>query len=414
MPNFKYSAKSNEGKTFTGMMEAASPAEVVGELRKKNLTILNIREVSGRSRPGGTLLSRSKGRAGRPKRDELVVMTRQLSTMISAGLTLLDSLEVLAEQADSPRFRATLRAVTDDIRGGSDLSRALARHPGAFSNIYVNMVRAGEVSGQLDEILERLADYLESSARLRREVKSALTYPVISLLMVVGITIFLMVGIVPQFRPIFDALEIEMPGLTLTVLAASDWMTRYWYVVGAGVVGLFLLFAVFRRTRTGGYLIDATVLRLPVFGTLLQKVALSRFSRTFATLIRSGVPILGALDVVAETGGNQVIRRAVLAARDSVRNGNSISGPLSESPVFPPMVTKMIGIGERSGSLEQLLQKVSSFYDEQVSSQVKSLTSMIEPILIGLMGLFVGTIVMAVFLPIFEIQKKLAAGSGGG
>ncbi|MCI0657157.1 MAG: type II secretion system F family protein, partial [Acidobacteria bacterium] len=227
-----------------------------------------------------------------------------------------------------------------------------------------------------------------------------------------GITMFLMIGIVPQFRPIFEQLEIELPGLTQKVLSTSDWLVQNWLVsIGIGVAS-FIGLLLFRRTQVGGRLVDWSVLKVPIFGPLAQKVALSRFSRTFATLLKSGVPILGSLEIVAETSGNRIIEQAILNARESVRNGNSLSDPLEKSPVFPPMVTKMISIGERSGSLEQLLEKISTFYDEQVSSTVKSLTSMIEPLLIGVMGFLVGGIVLAVFLPIFKIQQKLSGGGG--
>jgi type IV pilus assembly protein PilC len=237
-----------------------------------------------------------------------------------------------------------------------------------------------------------------------------MTYPVISLVMVIGISLFLMIGIVPQFRPIFDSLGIKLPALTAAVMNTSQWLVHN-YLIGAGIAAAFITgLVIFKRSEVGATTVDWTVLHLPVFGTLFQKVALSRFSRTFSTLLRSGVPILGSLEIVAETSGNRIISRAVLKARDSVKNGNSLSEPLETAPVFPAMVTRMIAIGEKSGSLEQLLEKISTFYDEQVSAAVKSLTSMIEPLLIGLMGGLVGTIVFAVFLPIFEIQKKLSGG----
>ncbi|MFO0985396.1 MAG: type II secretion system F family protein [Planctomycetota bacterium] len=411
MPNFKYSAKSNEGKTINGTMEASSPSEVVGELRKKNLTILNIREVNDAIGSGRKLFQLGKAKPGKPRGDELCVFTRQLATMIGAGITLLDSLEVLSEQAEQPRFSATLRVVTADIRSGIDLSKALAKHPKSFPSLYVNMVRAGEVSGQLDEILVRIADYLEAASRLRREIKSAMAYPIVSLVLVLGITIFLLGGIVPKFKPIFESLpNVKMPKLTQIVLNMSSWMETNWYMVIVGVVGTVLLLGILKRTKRGSYVVDYSLLKMPIFGPLFRKVALSRFSRTFSTLLKSGVPILGSLEIVADTAGNQVIGDALLKARESVRNGNTLSDPLADSPLFPPMVTRMIGIGERSGSLEQLLEKISMFYDEQVTAQVKGLTSLIEPLLIGVMGFFVGGIVLAVFLPIFEIQKSLAGG----
>jgi type IV pilus assembly protein PilC len=271
------------------------------------------------------------------------------------------------------------------------------------------MVRAGEASGQIDEILSRLADYLEAAERLKREIKSAMTYPVVSLVMIFGITAYLMIGIVPKFEDVFRSLDVELPGLTKGILAVSRFCETQWPLLAAGIAVLFGLFAVYRRTEKGGYQLDWLTLHMPVFGTLFRKVALSRFSKTTATMIKSGVPILGTLEIVAETAGNRVIARAVDSARESVRQGDSLANPLSKSPVFPPMVTRMIGIGEKSGSMEQLLEKISEFYDDQVSATVKQLTSLIEPIMIGTMGLMVGTIVLAVFLPIFELQKQLAA-----
>ncbi len=413
MPTFKYAAKTNDGKTIRGTLVAAAAGEVVGELRRKNLVVLDVEETSktasseSSSTPGGQKMAAKPGRA---KKDELVIFTRQLSTMISAGIPLLESLDVLAQQITNPGFAKTLRVVTDDVRGGSDFSTALSNHPKVFEEIYVSMVKAGEVSGQLDEILVRLAEYQEASAKLKREIKAAMTYPVISLAMVLGITMFLMIGIVPQFRPIFESLEIDLPALTAAVLGCSQWLVHNWLIAFAIGAAAYTGLVIFKRSEPGAYALDWFWLKMPVFGPLFQKVALSRFSRTFSTLLRSGVPILGALEIVAETSGNRIISRAVLAARDSVRNGNTLTEPLDHSPVFPPMVTRMISIGEKSGSLEQLLEKISVFYDEQVSAAVKSLTSMIEPLLIGLMGGLVGTIVFAVFLPIFEIQKKLSGG----
>ncbi|MSR45950.1 MAG: type II secretion system F family protein [Planctomycetes bacterium] len=411
MPTYKYAAKTNDGKTIRGTLVAAAPSEVVGELRRKSLVVLDVKETSRAASAAAAVGGgRFAAKPGKARKDELVIFTRQLSTMISAGIPLLESLDVLAGQVDNPRFAKTLKMVADDVRGGSDFSTALTRYPKAFVPIYCSMVRAGEVSGQLDEILVRLAEYQESSARLKREIKAAMTYPVISLCMVLGITMFLLIGIVPQFKPIFVSLQIDLPALTATVLGCSEWLVANWMVaIGIGAAACFGI-ALFKRTEAGGCTVDWCVLKMPVFGPLFRKVALSRFARTFSTLLRSGVPILGALEIVADTAGNRVVSRAVLNARDSVRNGNSLSEPLDKSPVFPAMVTRMIAIGEKSGSLEQLLEKISVFYDEQVSAAVKSLTSMIEPLLIGLMGGLVGTIVFAVFLPIFEIQKKLAGG----
>lgn len=407
MKNFKYQAKNFGGKTVSGTITAGDQNEVIGELRKRNLIVLNVRPVG--EKKGGGFLTLKKAARPNARKDELVVFTRQLSTMISAGIPLLEGLEILHEQATNPGFAVCLDAVIEDIRGGNDLSASMEKYPKVFSNIFVSMIKAGEVSGQLDEILVRLAEYLEASAALKREIRSAMTYPVVSLCLVLGITAFLMIGIVPKFKDVFDALDIELPGLTQAVLGTSLWIKQNVLIVLGIVAAVVVSVAAWKNTTKGKYQWDWAMLRAPVFGQLFRKVSLSRFSRTFSTLIKSGVPILGALEIVSKTAGNRVISKAIDAARENVRQGDTLSEPLAANPVFPPMVTKMIGIGEKSGSLELLLEKISVFYDEQVSAAVKSLTSMIEPLMIGVMGVLVGGIVLAVFLPIFELQKQLAA-----
>ncbi len=409
MASYKYIAKNPEGNTVKGVIDATGESDVIGELRKKNLMAMNISKASTK---GGQLGSkrRTSKKPGKPRKDELVVFTRQLSTMITAGITLMDALDILVGQTENPRFSNVLERVAEDIRTGSDLSKALSNFPNCFSNIYVNMVRAGEVSGQLDEILVRLAEYLEAAARLKREIKSAMTYPVVSLVLILGITMFLMIGVVPSFKPVFENLDIELPGITQGVLNVSETLKDNWYIYCGGALAVFFVLGAFKRTKRGSRMLDWLFLKSPVFGPLFRKVALSRFSRTFSTLIKSGVPILGSLDIVAATSGNSIIFDAVSEAKESVRNGNTLSDPLSKSWVFPPMVTRMISIGEKSGSLEELLEKISCFYDEQVSAQVKSLTSLIEPLMIGVMGFIVGGIVLAVFLPIFKLQETLSKG----
>jgi len=405
MPSFKYNARDADGRTVSGMITAKSQADVVVDLRKRNLIVLDVRQTAARQK-GGKNASLFKTRPSATK-EQLVIFTRQLATMISAGVPLLESLEVLQEQADTPGFRLVLDHVIESVRSGTDLSTALEKYRRVFPNIYVSMVRAGEVSGQLDDILVRLAEYLEASEKLKRDIRAAMTYPVISLVLVLGITMFLMIGIVPKFKEIFDSLEIDLPSLTKGVLGVSLALKNDFGMVVAGFIGLVALFIVWKRTPAGRRQWDWMVLHFPVFGPLFQKVALSRFSRTFATLIKSGVPILGALEIVSETAGNTVISEVVENAKENVRQGHTLAEPLMESKVFPPMVTRMVQIGEKSGSLEQLLEKISDFYDDQVSAAVKTLTSMIEPIMIGIMGFMVGGIVLAVFLPIFELQKQL-------
>jgi type IV pilus assembly protein PilC len=415
---YKFEARDAAGKTVRGTVSAASESDAVADLRRRNLTPIDITK-------GGGLFGRAKSKGGKQgkkhqrramakrasvKKGELEVFTRQLSTMLSAGIPMLEALEILAEQAESPGFAYCLDRVVEDIRSGSDLSRALETHRKVFSDIYVSMIRAGEVSGQLDVILTRLAEYLEAAAHLRQEIKSAMTYPVISLILVFGIASFLMIGIVPSFKPVFESLVVELPALTVMIMDAAFFMRDYWYVIFGGVALGVVALKLFVQTERGAYAKDATILRLPVFGQLFKKVALSRFARTFSTLVKSGVPILGAMEIVSQTAGNRVISGIVDNARDSVRNGESLSEPFMESTVFPPMVVKMMSIGERSGALDSLLEKIAEFYDQQVESEVKGLTAMIEPIMIAVMGVIVGGIVLAVFLPIFKLQEKLAGG----
>jgi len=409
---FKYAAKSPGGKTVEGTISAADRNEVVAELRKRNLIALRVDEASADKarKPATKVLGKGRPSASRT---ELVLFTRQLSTMVGSGLALLEALEVLGDQAESPGMRRTCAHLVSEVRGGVDLSTAMESLPKVFDQLYVSMVRAGEVSGQMDTILVRLAEYLEASDQLRREIRSAMTYPVISLFLVLGITTFLMLGVVPGFRSVFESLDADLPAITTFVLNTADFLKENWALVFGGLVGVVVGIVLFSRTERGKIVYDHISLRVPIFGPLTRKVALARFSRTFATLIRSGVPILGTLEIVADTSGNRVVAGVVLDSRESVRSGNLLSEPLSRSKVFPPMVTRMIAIGERTGALETLLEKIAEFYDQQVKAAVKSLTSMIEPILISLMGVIVGGVVMAVFFPILEVVGKLGAASGG-
>ncbi|MCB9877392.1 MAG: type II secretion system F family protein [Planctomycetes bacterium] len=407
---FKFEARDSAGKVVKGAVTAGNQQEAIAEVRRRNLTPLDVTKTGGL----GSLLSKASkkpiAKKASVKKGELEVFTRQLSTMLSAGIPMLEGLEILADQAESPGFAYCLNKVVDDIRSGSDLSKAMEPHKKVFSHIYVSMIRAGEVSGQIDTILTRLAEYLEAAAHLRSEIKSAMTYPVISLVLVIGIASFLMIGIVPSFKPVFESLEVELPGLTVVIMDIAFFMRDYWYVIFGGIGAAFFGIGAACKTKKGAFVKDVVLLRLPVFGVLFKKVALSRFARTFATLVKSGVPILGAMEIVSDTAGNLVISGVVDRARDSVRNGDSLSEPFHSSSVFPPMVVKMMAIGERSGALDALLEKIAEFYDQQVEAEVKGLTSMIEPIMIAIMGVIVGGIVLAVFLPIFKLQEKLSGG----
>jgi type IV pilus assembly protein PilC len=341
---------------------------------------------------------------------DLALFTRQMATMIGAGIPLLEAFEILAEQTMSTNkgFGLGLQECADSVRGGTELSEAMSRFPRIFPEIYVNMVKAGEASGQLDVILDRLADFLEANESLKREIKSAMTYPVISLLMVLGITAYLLVGVVPKFESMFTSLNAKLPGVTLFVLGVSKFVQEQWYVVAIVTGAVIGSYKLIMTTKEGQRIRDTFWLKAPVFGPLSQKVALSRFARTLSTLLSSGVPLLAALEIVASTSGNVVIEDTLYETRDTVKRGEPITAHLAKSWVFPPMVVRMIGIGEKSGALEQLLSKISDFYDEQIHAMVKALTSLIEPIMLGIMGGIVGTIVVAIFMPILELQKQLS------
>jgi type IV pilus assembly protein PilC len=337
---------------------------------------------------------------------DIAVMTRQLSTMISSGIPLLESMEILQEQTSDPGFKLALDKIIERVRAGSDFSTALSEHPRLFSKIYVHMIKAGESSGQLDVILQRLADYMESAEELKRAIKAAMTYPVISLVLILSITVGLVVGVVPQFQAIFDQLGSKaLPVPTQILLMISNALTDHFLVLLSVLAVAAVSFALYIRTRPGLRHWHWFLLHVPVFGPLFRKVAISRFSRTFATLIQSGVPMLGALDIVAATAGNVLVEAAVLKAKDAVTRGETLGDPLTATRVFPPMVTRMISIGEKTGALEQLLMKIAEFYDQEVRATVKSLTSLIEPLMISVMGFIVGFIVLAIFLPIFQMQK---------
>jgi type IV pilus assembly protein PilC len=416
---YRYLAKDGSGKTVSGTISAVSQSQATQELKKKNLTPVSIQAGPNVPAKGPGGVSAAAARAARKTRgwerarpkaslNEVVLFTRQLATMLSAGIPMLEALDILAEQAETPGFKRALNGIVNDVRTGGDLSAACEKYPKCFSNIYISMLRAGEVSGQIDTILERLASYVESAQHLKQEIKSAMTYPVVSLFLVLGIAGFLMIGIVPQFKPVFESLEVELPVLTQIVMDSAMFCKSHWYVVAAGIAAIVFVIMSWKKTPRGAFAWDQLMLRMPIFGPLFKKVALARFARTFATLVKSGVPILAAMEIVADTAGNRVISQVIDNAKESVKQGDSLSAPLAASPVFPPMVTKMISIGERSGSLEILLEKIATFYDEQVSADVKGLTSLIEPLMIAIMGVVVGGIVLAVFLPIFKLQEKLA------
>ena len=401
MPTFAYVVKDKAGKTHSGTLETESRNNLIEQLWKQEFVIISIDE---RSQGKSQIL-----KLGQPgiKAYQLVVFSRQLATMVDSGIPIVSALDVLADQLEDRTFKLILKKMRDDVEAGTSLSEATGRHPKAFSDFFVNMIRAGESSGRLDEILDRVATYIEKVDALQRKVKASLFYPAFVSIMAFAITTFLVVVIVPKFKEIFTALGGQLPLPTLMLLGLSDFM-RQWLVLE--LIGGFLLIVAFRvyiGTPGGRLWFDRLTLKFPVIGKLLQKVVIARFARTLATLVKSGVPILSSLEIVAKTSGNKVVERAVLSARSSIKEGENIADPLAHSKVFPAMVTRMISVGEKTGELEKMLSKIADFYENEVDAAVTALTSLIEPLVIAVLGVIIGGIVVALFLPIFKLPTMI-------
>ena len=394
---FRYVAKGPGGRDEAATMEAENELSVVTALRERGLVALSISELADST-------SRIKRGKRKVKARELVVFSRQLSTMVDAGLPLIQAMETLAEQAESPALEFVLRDIVKSIEQGATFSDALAAHPKVFSSLFVSLVRAGEASGTLSEILDQVASYMEAALALKRRIKSAMVYPAVISMIAIIITSILLLKVIPVFATIYDSFGSSLPTPTQMLLDLSNFLRAYFpFAVGALVVAIIVL-RKYRQTESGALRFDTFKFNLPIFGPIFRKAAVSRFSRAFSILVRSGVPILVALDIVAKTAGNKVVERAVNQARWDVKKGEKIAPSLAASKVFPPMVTKMIAVGEESGKLEIMLSKISDFYDSEVDAAVGGLTSLIEPLLIAFVGIVVGGIVICMFLPIFRLS----------
>ncbi len=403
MPTFKYLTKDHDGTTITGMIEVKDRAEAIDFLRKKDLIIISLEETAEKAKNAMSFGIMKK----KIKIDDLVIFSRQLATMVDAGIPLVGALDILGEQMDNKTFGAMIIGVRNDVETGTSLSDALGRNKKTFSALFVNMVKAGESSGMLDEILDRLAEYLEKTSALQKKVKSALIYPAVVSGMALTITILLLWKVVPVFKNIFEGFGADLPVPTAVLIAVSEFIQKYIFGI---IIGLIIAgFALNRyiNTEKGRTRVDGILLNLPIFGILFRKVAISKFARTLSTLIKSGVPILAALEIVGKTSGNKVVELAIDSVRANVREGENIAEPLSRSKIFPSMVTRMVSVGEQSGELEKMLSKIADFYDEQVDASVVGLTSLIEPLIIAFLGIVVGTIVVCMFLPIFKLTSVL-------
>lgn len=398
MPTFKYSAKDADGKTISDTMESSNRQAVVDYLREKKLVILNIEEKTKTAKLFLPFLSGKK-----VKLDDLVVFSRQLATMVDAGIPLVSAFDILGEQAEQPNLKNILLKVRDDIQTGDSLSDSLKKYPSIFSPLFVNMVMAGESSGTLDEILDRVATYFEKTSALIRKIKAALVYPAIITVMAIVITSILLLKVVPVFEEIFAGFGAELPLPTQILINVSNTLRSYFFLYTAALIVAGIFGFMYVRTDRGKMAFDKFMLRLPVFGKLVKKVAISKFTRTLSTLTKSGVSILTALEIVGKTSGNKVVEKAVENVYKNIKEGEKIAEPLSKSEVFPPIVVRMIAVGEETGELEKMLSKISDFYDEQVDAAVSGLTSMIEPLIIAFLGVVIGTIVICMFMPIFKI-----------
>ncbi len=405
MPHFRYMAKDSSGKSVSAVMEAQDEKSLTDSLRQQGMIIISVVPEKAAKARGGAAGSPAGGRAGgKIKLSELVLFSRQLATMIDSGIPLMSALEIMTEQIEHKGFRATVQQVKESVGAGSSFYEALAKHPKAFSPLFVHMVKAGESSGALDDIMDRLAGYLEKTDHLIRKVKAAMVYPLVVSTMAVLITLVLMIKVVPVFKTMFQDFGGELPMPTQILISISDFLIHYFLVWVSVVVITTILVTRFIKTEKGKLLFDGFKLKMPVFGILMKKVAVSKFSRTLSTLVKSGVPILAALEIVGKTSGNKVIENAVARVRVSIREGENITDPLIKSKVFPPLVCRMISVGEQSGELEKMLTKIADFYDDQVDAAVSGITSLIEPLVIAFLGIVIGGIVICMFLPIFKIS----------
>ena len=396
---YAYKVRDREGKMAAGSMEAESEEAVVGRLRQLGYAPISIEAEKG----AGLKTELRLPGTGRVKLKDLAVFSRQFATMINSGLSLLRSLTILGEQTSNRRLGEVILQVRAEVEQGTSLSAALAKHPKVFNRLYISMVRAGEIGGFLDQVLVKVADTFEKEVELRGKIRSAMTYPVVVSIMVVGIVAAMLIFIVPTFADLYDSLGGTLPLPTRMLMGASNILRRFFLVVLLVVVALVFVFRRWKATDQGRYQVDRFKLKVKVFGPLFHKSALSRFSRTLSTLIRSGVPILQALEIVGETVNNMVISRAVRDVQDAVREGESLATPLAKHATFPAMVVQMMAVGEETGALDTMLSKVADFYDQEVEAAVASLTSMIEPILIAVMGAAVGGMVIALYMPLFNI-----------
>ena len=397
MAIYLWTGKDRSGKKQKGEIEADNLPLARQLVVRKGITVKGVK-----LKPK-SLSDYLPAMAGKIKDKDKVVFVRQFATMIDAGLPLVQCLDILQEQQDNANFKTVIRQIKKSVEEGSTLSDAIKNHPKVFDNLFHNLVAAGEVGGILDVILNRLATYIEKIAQLKKKVKSAMTYPAIVVAIAVVVVAVILIFVIPVFSKLFVDAGVKLPAMTVIVMNMSDFAKNYIHWMILGLAAVVIAFRKFRKTDKGRMVVDRMLLRAPVFGILLRKIAVARFTRTLGTMLSSGVPILDGLEVVAATAGNSVIEKAIRAARSSISEGRPVAEPLAETNVFPPMVTQMIAVGEATGALDNMLGKIADFYDEEVDTAVGSLTSMLEPLLILFLGVTIGFLLVAMYLPIFNL-----------
>ena len=402
MATFTYDAVDPAGRMVKGKVEADNEQVVLAKLHEQQFHVVSLGEAKS-----GFKVQMAGGKAQKIKLQTLVIFSRQFATMIDAGIPIIKCLDILESQTKEDAMKAVINATRKDVKGGLSLTDAIAKHPHAFSKLYINMIRAAEIGGILDVILDRLAGFLEKEMEIRGKIKSAMMYPIIVLNFAGVMVIALFMFVLPRFKEIFLSMNVEMPPVTLALFAVGDWLQQFWWMVIIFGVGAFIGFKQYDKTAKGHYNIDKAKLKLPIFGDLSLKMSIARFCRTFGTLIASGVPMMRSLEIIGETSGNAVLAEAIANARTSIREGAKISQPLAASGLFPSMVTHMVDVGEETGRLSEMLCKVADFYDDEVDAMVKGLTSLIEPLLIVSMGVLVGFIAISVMSPIFKLVSSI-------
>ena len=401
MPDFNWEGRTRTGETVAGRMTAKTDAEVMERLRQQQITASKIKKMP-------LELNIKMPSLGGVSRRTLVIFTRQFATMIDAGLPLVQCMDILASQESNKAFQKILFEIKANVESGSTFADALKKHPRVFDDLFVNLVAAGEVGGILDTILNRLAQYIEKAARLRRKIRGAFTYPIAIFMITILVLVVLLWKVIPTFKNMFEDMgAAELPGPTQFVIDLSQWFAHSWYLLFGAIIGISVLFSYTLRTDVGREAFDSFMLKVPLFGPLVRKSAVAKFTRTLGTMVASGVPILDGLEIVAKSAGNKKVEQGVMYVRDRISEGRSMSEPLAETKIFPPMVVQMIAVGESTGAMDTMLNKIADFYEEEVDLAVESMTALMEPMMMVVIGGMVGGILVAMYLPIFTVADTI-------